>query len=528
MSSRRWRVDAGRGRRLRRRALGGSILGVWAAVLAMHVNREYSRSERVRLAEAAVRLSPSASYYAVTLGGSPVGFAASVLDTLPDGFLLTDDFRLFIAALGTSGEARLRTEMELTARLGLRSFRFLLDSELGRFQAEGAPAGDSVLEVRIRTSGEQQSIRVPIDGPIVLPALLPLRVALGGEPEVGKTYSFSIFDPSVLDTRPTEVHVVGRERLVVPDSAAYDTAKARWVPASYDSVWTWRVAQRFGGITLESWLDADGRVVRATSPLGYAMERTAFEMAWNNLRALAAAGRLSAGAPDIVERTAVASNIPLGSLSRLRRLGVRIHNVELEGFDLSGDRQRLSGDTLWVEREAAAGLAPGYALPADRARFGSSLAAEPLVQVDDPEIRAAARTIAGGLTDPVEVARRLNDWVYEALEKRVSFSVPSARQVLDGRGGDCNEHTVLYVALARALGLPARTASGLVYVRGRFYYHAWPEVWLGRWVAADPTLGQFPADAAHLRFVLGGLADQVALVRLIGRVNLEVVEVVEE
>jgi hypothetical protein len=48
-------------------------------------------------------------------------------------------------------------------------------------------------------------------------------------------------------------------------------------------------------------------------------------------------------------------------------------------------------------------------------------------------------------------------------------------------------------------------------------------VWLGQWVAVDPTFGQFPADAAHLRFVIGGLARQVELVRLIGRLQLNVV-----
>ena len=97
--------------------------------------------------------------------------------------------------------------------------------------------------------------------------------------------------------------------------------------------------------------------------------------------------------------------------------------------------------------------------------------------------------------------------------------------MLEARQGDCNEHTVLYVALARALGLPARTAVGLVSIEGRFYYHAWPEVWLGNdWVAVDPTLGQYPADATHLRFLLGGLARQLELVRLIGRLELEVVE----
>jgi hypothetical protein len=39
----------------------------------------------------------------------------------------------------------------------------------------------------------------------------------------------------------------------------------------------------------------------------------------------------------------------------------------------------------------------------------------------------------------------------------------------------------------------------------------------------DPTFGQFPADASHLRFVVGGLARQVELIRLIGRLQLTVV-----
>ncbi|HEV8304223.1 MAG TPA: transglutaminase-like domain-containing protein [Gemmatimonadales bacterium] len=108
------------------------------------------------------------------------------------------------------------------------------------------------------------------------------------------------------------------------------------------------------------------------------------------------------------------------------------------------------------------------------------------------------------------------------MRKEVAVSVPSAVQVLETRRGDCNEHTALYVALARSVGLPARTAAGLVYLNGRFYYHAWPEVYLGDWVAVDPTFDQFPADAAHLRFTIGGLARQVELVRLVGRLKLEV------
>ena len=184
----------------------------------------------------------------------------------------------------------------------------------------------------------------------------------------------------------------------------------------------------------------------------------------------------------------------------------------------------LRGDTLVVTRENV--TAAQYALPYTGADslVRAELESTPLIQSDDPRILAQARRIANGSTDPVEVSRRLTDWVYGALEKDVTLSVPSALQVLEARSGDCNEHTVLYVAMARAIGLPARTAVGLVHVDGRFYYHAWPEVWLGEdWYAVDPTLGQVPADASHLRFLIGGLARQVELVRLIGRLQLEVV-----
>ncbi|MBI4513058.1 MAG: transglutaminase domain-containing protein [Gemmatimonadetes bacterium] len=516
-----------RGARRLRRALAASVLAVWGAVLAWHVRREYGVAEPARLAEAAARLSPSAAYYAVRMAGTPVGFAASNLDTIPGGFLLTDELRLFLQVLGRAGEARARTEMELSPGLALRRFRFGLDSELGRFYAEGFPEGDSALQIRVRAGDDDQELRIPIRGPILLPGLLPLRLVIGGEPQVGKSYALPVFDPSAMDSRTVELQVVAREHVIFPDSAVYDSTRSLWVPVSFDTVWAWRVVQTFGGVRVESWLDPEGHVVRAESPLGFVMERTAFEIAWNNVLATARAGGRRTGAPDIIQRTAVASNVPLERIEGMRRLGVRIRNVELEGLHLGGGRQRLVGDTLWIEREDVRSLEPGYVLPATFPEFREELAAEPLVQVDDPEIRAAAARIAGNVRDPVEAARRLTEWVYGALEKQVIFSVPSARQVLAGRKGDCNEHTVLYVALARALGLPARTAAGLVYVHGRFYYHAWPEVWLGRWVAVDPTFGQFPADAAHLRFVIGGLADQVMLLRLIGRVGLDVVEVTQ-
>ena len=96
--------------------------------------------------------------------------------------------------------------------------------------------------------------------------------------------------------------------------------------------------------------------------------------------------------------------------------------------------------------------------------------------------------------------------------------------------GDCNEHTVLYVAMARAIGIPARIAVGLVSVHGAFYYHAWPEVYL----ADDRTRGRgcrsirlstsFRSDATHLRLARGGLDQQTRILPLIGRLRIEILD----
>jgi transglutaminase-like putative cysteine protease len=326
-----------------------------------------------------------------------------------------------------------------------------------------------------------------------------------------------------MSDRESRLSITARDTMIVPDSARWDGTKQQFIVTRYDTIPVWRIEQSLGTIKVGNWIDEDGHLVKAESPLGFTLERTAFELAdqeWkksgSNTRAYAQ------GYGAVIEQTAIASNIDVTNVASAERLRVRLLGVELEGFDLAGGRQLLKGDTLTVMRENPNALRASYTLPY---RGGGEPARElestPLIQADDPRIVATARRIVGNTTDPAEASRKLNDWVYRSLRKDITLSVPSALQVLEARQGDCNEHTVLYVALARAIGLPTRTAVGLVNVRGRFYYHAWPEVYYNGWVAVDPTLGQYPADASHLRFLIGGLARQVELIRLIGRLRLE-------
>ena len=509
---------------MRRIHVSALVLVIWFAMIGWQVRRAYFQPELTRLAEAALSLAPGINFYTLRLGDRTVGQATSRLDTVSSGFELEDMMILDLPALGQTGSAVVRTRVLLSPALVMESFFFSLDSEVGRFRADGVLGADSTLHVTIDAGGSQQEVSYRLAEPPIFSAALPIRIAMAGELKVGNTLHLPVFDPSTLSTRTVEIRILEYDALVIADSASYDAESKRWAPSRYDSIPAWKIAEIHGGVQVESWVDEDGRILRASSALGFTMEKTEYELARQAQED--ASGQTSLAIDeDVILSTAVRSNIDLGAVEEHDVLRFRLTGVQLSGFQLEGGRQTLSGDTLTVRREHWDAIDPGFSLPYKLMNFRETLEAEPLIQSDDPRIQEEARRVVGRwLRNPKEAAGRLTTRVDRMLSKSVTFSIPSALQVLDSRQGDCNEHTVLYVAMARALGLPARTAVGLVYLDGSFFYHAWPEVWLGEWVAVDPTFGQYPADAAHIRFVVGGLAQQVEIIRLIGRLNIEVLE----
>ena len=108
------------------------------------------------------------------------------------------------------------------------------------------------------------------------------------------------------------------------------------------------------------------------------------------------------------------------------------------------------------------------------------------------------------IIDPLAELREIEHCARRLAERR-NVLVP-AGSVLRARRADVDGHTLLYVALARAAGIPARPVSGLLLVDGRFYFHSWAEIFLDRWVPVDPTWNQFPADAGRLRLLVDGYA----------------------
>jgi transglutaminase-like putative cysteine protease len=207
----------------------------------------------------------------------------------------------------------------------------------------------------------------------------------------------------------------------------------------------------------------------------------------------------------------------------LQRLELQVSGVYGDGWDLAGDRQVWRPPQLTIVKESLENFSAAE-IPSKDKRMAQDLQSSMLIQSDAPELQREAAAIIGEERDGLKAVRQLSSWVYSHLEKRPTLSIPSAMDVWKRRAGDCNEHSVLFAALARAVGIPTRVVAGLLYSDGRFFYHAWNEVYLGRWVTVDALLNQVPADPTHLRLVIGGLDQQVKLVRLIGRLGIRVLD----
>jgi len=510
-----------------RRGWAVTIFAAWAAALGWLVKREFFRTTGERLADAALAVPPGTEFYRVDLGGQQIGFASSTVDTLGTTLRVTDLLLLDLPVLGRWHHAGMRSVTVVSRALRLETLQADFDSDGKRLRARALVSGDSVLTLTLASAGDSETTRTRLSHPLVLPSLLPVRLAFGGALKPGRTFALRVFDPLHLAERDVRGTIAAESTLVVPDSATFDSTAMAWTAAHFDTVRAFQISQRMNGLSTKAWIDAQGRTVRATGPVGLTMERSAYEIAYHNFRhrdttRLRRAGA-AAGAGEVIGATALAVGAPLAATGR-EELRVRLRGIDPSRLDLAGGggRQRRAGDTLIVRREPRASLEAVYRLPSRDTALAPWLGPEPLVRSTAPSIRAAAREIVGGESDPASAALRLTHWVAAHLRKEVTPGVPSAARVLAQGRGDCNELTVLYVALARAAGLPARPVAGLVDLGGRFYYHAWPEVYLGDWVAVDPTLDQFPADAGHVRFVVNGLARQVELLPFIGRLKLEV------
>lgn len=175
-------------------------------------------------------------------------------------------------------------------------------------------------------------------------------------------------------------------------------------------------------------------------------------------------------------------------------------------------------------------------------------------EIDDPDYREPSAMV--DFEDPVlsqlveattpdepvaklEFAESLRAVVYEYITvKDLGVGYGTASVVARERRGDCTEHAVLLVALLRGHGIPARAATGLVYMEDPeagmylFGWHMWVQALIdGYWIDLEPSWPQGLPHAAYVLTSVSSLADRddpaelTTALQLAGNLEIEVVGV---
>lgn len=479
-----------------------------------------------------------AGLYLLKQKGKPVGRTRLQVKTTQDSAVIVEETELHVPT--PQGRRQTATEYSrqvLDGQLRLQRFEFRLQAGQGQQQQTvhlkahrpGRTAEQLIVNVETGGQSRQTTVQAPLD--VVLGSGMWPRLALAGALKVGNKLTLQEFNPTSLTLREIVLEV--KDKTLVASDFTKDKAEVDstdWVPA-------YSIQQSIGGVTYDVLVSGRGLPVRAELPLGLTVEPATVEEVLAASQQWKKTGGLDAGSlteGTLISRSAIGSGVQISNLEARQAQTMRV--VVTKGSlpdDARGGNQTLRGDTLLVKQRGwpeQAGYQLSSAVPAQtQGSWPDSLQpylqSGPFIEGDHEEIQVATRQAIAEATRPAEAIRQINQYVFHRLEKTYTASIPSAIEALRGGSGDCNEHAVLTTAMLRAAGIPARVVSGVAYLQGNFFFHAWSEVWIGgQWVPIDPTFGVAPADAGRVRMYTG-IEHLHDVIELLGTLNLHIKEI---
>ena len=340
----------------------------------------------------------------------------------------------------------------------------------------------------------------------------------------GLEYSAKLFSPGGTRAIEAEIHIGPKRNIDLLGRVVTLT-----------EVGTTLKLQRAGGIVSRSYIDGDLRIQKSIAPvMGMQIEM------------IACAKEFALGENDVLElvdKMFIASPEPLENIESAKSVNYHLRptsqaaSLTIPSTDNQSVQQLGEGGVIVTVRSVAASA--GVEFPYKGRDSGVLEAMEPtrFLQSDRREIIELANRAVGDTKDAAEAVKRIEAFVSEYIEDRsLSVGYASAAEVAASRVGDCSEFAVLAASMCRAVGIPARIVSGLVYVEsfaGRdnmFGGHAWVEAYVGdKWIGLDATRSPKGFSPGHIALAIGNgePVDFFGMVSTLGYFKIEKV-IIEE
>lgn len=421
------------------------------------------------------------SWMGIYFKDTRIGFSNTIISQEVDsgipGFRISEMTVFRLNILGEDRIIRMKGSSFLTEDYSIRNFNYSFQSAGHKISVSGEAQGP-VLKLNIDTGRERIKKEITAkDNAIISNSISP--ILLFKKLDKNKVLNFEVFDPITMSANKVSVKGLGDEII--------ECGNARCRVNIFET--------DLYGIKTRTWIKDNGEIIKEESGLGFSMVR-------ENARDAIKIADLGIDSPrDLLSEFSIPSDIKIPNPRDVFYLKIQKSGLLAEIFK---DKP--------LEREEILNI-PIEKIPD-----------ELFIQSKDARIIGLAEQITAGERDSLAASRKILTWVYNNIRKTPTLSIPSSLDVLATREGDCNEHTVLFTALCRSIGIPVKMIAGLVYLENAFYYHAWAKVYVGRWINMDPTLGQEIADATHIPLIEGGIKEQIELLRIIPELKIEVIE----
>ncbi len=462
-------------------------------------------------------------WYVLTLNGKASGWAHEAMRTRTENGrqILRSEQGSQIRMKRVKDELKIEQDawFEETADGTPLRFRYRTLQAKSEVVQEGTLEG-STLTVTVTSGGTQEKKTLDWKQGTLFPAAAQRMMKEKGFAE-GTSYSYQTYDPQFGKIVTGTINVLAPEKMKI---AGQEREWVKW-ESSTDAM---------KGIKTTTWGDKDAMTWRtAVSMAGMAIvtERTDKAAAL-----LTEKGEV----PEVLVQSFLRPNKKFDNARKIARAVYRItiKQGEAQAGGLAYEGQsvdKVEGNVITLTVKPAQPADPAPKRPIDDAKLKEYLAETAYLQITDPKVVAASKDAVGDETDAWKAARKIETWVFQKISKK-NFGVgfASAKEVAERLEGDCTEHAVLAAAMARAAGIPARIAVGLVSVSDIYGGHMWTEVWVGKWVGIDAAMGGEFFDATHIK--MGDSAgsgqsmqeDLVNVLMYLGKMDLEVVEVDEK
>ena len=455
---------------------------IFLALLA--VRMDWFQAREVPFSAPLGAVSESETWMGIYQKALKIGVSHRKISPSAQGAVFSETVVMRLNTLGMVQDIHLKTMGVLNPDFSLLSFRSEIQSGQFRFAVSGQVQGTSLV---LNANG--RPLTLSLQSPIHLSAAIWDVAARAGLSE-NQSLTLSMFDPLTMSPRPVRITHLGMERIEIMGARQQAS----------------KVSVEAMGSRQTAWIDAAGGVLREEGAMGIALEKISSEEAQDT--------DLASG-EDLTRIVSVAADRLIADPGKLTRLVLRISRMEIAGTE----RQRFEGGVLTLTRESLSGLSENFFN--EPAVFLEPAA---LIQSDHPLMVQQLWQIISEKDAPFLRIQKISAWVFKNIQKRPVLSVSNALETLENRMGDCNEHAVLFAALARAGGIPAQIEAGLVYLGGRFYYHAWNSVFLGKWITVDSLMNQIPADITHITLSRGNPETQMEILGAIGNIGISILE----